>query len=114
VSGASFTMRLNKHGVGKVETQWVTGNGEKIHCYLQGCQLDASDSTKGFIVAAMDITERKRTEGIVRNLSHMLIEAQENERRMISYELHDSIAQNLSYLKIGCDTFFDNHSAYLS
>jgi PAS domain S-box-containing protein len=109
--GREFYSSIEQHGVGKVETQWVTGNGEKIYCNLQGCQLDPSDSTKGFIVAAMDITERKRIEGLVRNLSHMLIEAQENERRMISYELHDSIAQNLSYLKIGCDTFFDNHAA---
>jgi PAS domain S-box-containing protein len=109
--GREFYSSIEQRGVGKVETQWVTGNGEKIYCHLQGCQLDPSDSTKGFIVAAMDITERKRIEGLVRNLSHMLIEAQENERRMISYELHDSIAQNLSYLKIGCDTFFDNHSA---
>ena len=108
--GREFYSAIEKHGVGNIETQWVTGNGEKIHCYLQGCQLDASDSTKGMIVAAMDITERKRTEGIVRNLSHMLIEAQENERKMISYELHDSIAQNLSYLKINCDTFFDHQS----
>lgn len=108
--GREFYCAIEKHGIGNIETQWVTGNGEKIYCYLQGCQLDASDSTKGIILAAMDITERKRTEGIVRNLSHMLIEAQENERKMISYELHDSIAQNLSYLKINCDTFFDNHS----
>ena len=108
--GREFYSAIEQHGVGNIETQWVTGNGEKIHCYLQGCQLDASDAKKGIILAAMDITERKRAEGIVRNLSHMLLEAQENERKMISYELHDSIAQNLSYLKINCDTFFDNHS----
>jgi PAS domain S-box-containing protein len=108
--GREFYNAVERHGVGNIETQWVTGNGEKIHCYLQGCQLDASDSTKGIIVAAMDITERIHAEDMVRNLSHMLIEAQENERKMISYELHDSIAQNLSYLKISCDTFFDNHA----
>jgi len=107
--GREFYSAIERHGVGKIETQWVTGNGEKIVCYLQGCQLDPSDPTKGIIVAAMDITERKRIEGLVHNLSQMLIEAQENERKMISYELHDSIAQNLSYLKISCDTFFDNH-----
>ena len=108
--GREFYSAIKQHGVGKTETQWVTGYGEKIHCYLQGCQLDPSDFTKGIIVAAVDITERKRIEGLVRNLSHMLIEAQENERKMISYELHDCIAQNLSYLKISCDTFFDNQS----
>ena len=108
--GREFYSEIEQHGVGNIETKWVTGKGEKIYCYLQGCKLDPSDSAKGIIVAAMNITERKRIEGLVHNLSHMLIEAQENERRMISYELHDSIAQNLSYLKISCDTFFDNHS----
>jgi PAS domain S-box-containing protein len=112
--GREFYRAIEKHGVGNIETQWVTGNGEKIDCYLQGCQLDPSDSTKGIIVAAMDITERKRIEGLVHNLSQMLIEAQENERKMISYELHDSIAQNLSYLKINCDTFFDNRTGISS
>ncbi|MEJ2640447.1 MAG: sensor histidine kinase, partial [Desulfosarcinaceae bacterium] len=81
--------------------------GEEIHCFLQGCLLDATDPDKGIIAAVLDITERKRAEDLVRSLSHRLIEAQENERKMISYELHDCIAQNLSYLKITCDTFFD-------
>lgn len=106
--GREFYKEIEQCGIGKTETQWVKGNGEKIHCYLQGCRLDPSDSAKGIIVAAVDITERRRIEDLVRNLSHMLIEAQENERKMISYELHDCIAQNLSYLKINCDTFFDD------
>jgi signal transduction histidine kinase len=38
----------------------------------------------------------------------MLMQAQEQERQMISCELHDSIAQNLSTLKIGCDLIFDD------
>lgn len=54
-----------------------------------------------------DITERKRSEDLVRNLSHMLMEAQERERQMISYELHDRIAQNLSTLKIECTMLFE-------
>jgi PAS domain S-box-containing protein len=105
--GNEFYTEILEEGVGKIETRWVKQNGEPIHCYLQGCLLDASDPAKGIIVAVMDITDRKRAEDLVRNLSHMLIKAQENERKMISYELHDSIAQNLSYLKIDCDTFFD-------
>lgn len=109
--GRDFYIAVEHNGVGKIETQWVTKNGEKIYCYLQGCQLDPSDPSKGIIVAATDITERKQSEDLVRNLSQMLIKAQENERQMISYELHDSIAQSLSSLKIDCDTFFDNHTA---
>lgn len=106
--GKEFYDEIMDQGIGKIETRWVRENGERIHCHLQGCLLDTSDPAKGIIVAVMDITERKRAEDLVRSLSHMLIEAQENERKMISYELHDSIAQNLSYLKIDCDTFFDD------
>jgi PAS domain S-box-containing protein len=73
--------------------------------------LDNSGSITGLVGIISDITERKQAEDLVHDLSQMLIKAQENERQMISYELHDSIAQSLSSLKIICDTFFDDHSA---
>jgi len=37
-----------------------------------------------------------------------LIKAQEDERRRISRELHDRVAQDLSISKIGCDLLLDN------
>jgi PAS domain S-box-containing protein len=106
--GRELYSAIEQDGLAKIETQWVKKNGEIINCYLQGCRLDPSDPEKGYIIASVDITERKRFERLLRNLSYRLIEAQEDERKMIAYELHDSIAQNLSYLKINCDTFFDN------
>jgi PAS domain S-box-containing protein len=63
---------------------------------------------EGFI---NDTTERKQAEDLVRNLSQMLIQAQEHERKKLSYELHDSIAQSLSSLKIGCDMLLKDQSA---
>jgi len=66
---------------------------------------------EGFI---KDTTERKQAEDLVRNLSQMLIQAQESERKRLSYELHDSIAQNLSSLKIGCDMLLQDSSAISS
>ncbi len=53
-----------------------------------------------------DLTARKHVEDLVRDLSQKLLQTQERERQMISYELHDSIAQNLSCMKINLDTFF--------
>jgi len=52
-------------------------------------------------------TDRKRAEEQIRTLTQELMHYQENERQMISRELHDSIAQDLSWLKIGCATLFD-------
>lgn len=52
-------------------------------------------------------TDRKQAEEQIRTLTQELMRYQENERKMISRELHDSIAQDLSSLKIGCATLFD-------
>ncbi len=66
----------------------------------------------GKVVAAIemveDITERKRTEKHIQNLSHQILNAQEAERQMISRELHDSVAQDLSTLKISLEMLFDS------
>jgi len=57
-------------------------------------------AVEGFI---NDTTERKQAEKLVGVLSQSLLQSQENERRMISYELHDGVAQELSASKIQCD-----------
>ncbi len=67
---------------------------------------------KGEVVAVIehfrDITDRKASEERIHTLSQQLIEAHENERQMISRELHDRVAQDLSTLKIISETFFDS------
>jgi PAS domain S-box-containing protein len=66
---------------------------------------------EGNVVAAIemveDITERRRTEAHIQNLSHQLLKVQESERQMISSELHDTVAQDLSTLKMAVKTLFD-------
>jgi len=51
--------------------------------------------------ALRDITERKRAEDALANLSGRLIEAQEEERRRVARELHDDYNQRLAMLGIG-------------
>ena len=66
---------------------------------------------EGRLVAAInmieDITAARQTEMRIKSLSHQLLKAQEDERRMISRELHDSVAQELSSVKIALATLFD-------
>ncbi|MBW1813256.1 MAG: PAS domain S-box protein, partial [Deltaproteobacteria bacterium] len=78
---------INKNG----KTIWLENKGVLI-------TWEGNPATLNFLA---DVTERKQSEDLVHNLSHMLMQAQERERQMISYELHDSIGQNLSTLKIG-------------
>jgi PAS domain S-box-containing protein len=106
--GHQFYSEIEQKGTGQVETRWVTKDGTEIYCYLRGCTLDPSDTSKGVIVGAMDITGRKQAEDLVRNLSQLLMQAQESERQRISRDLHDHVAQELSAVKIGFETLFDN------
>jgi PAS domain S-box-containing protein len=52
---------------------------------------------RGFLI---DITERKRTEEALINLSGRLINAQEDERKRIARELHDDLNQRMALLSI--------------
>jgi PAS domain S-box-containing protein len=60
------------------------------------------------IGAVRDITNRIQAEEKIRTLNQQLIKAQENERNRIAGYLHDHVAQDLSSLKIGLETLFDN------
>ena len=64
----------------------------------------------GYLVQIQDISHRKQAEEHIHILTQELLKAQENERQMISRELHDRVGQDLSTLKIGLDTLFDNDS----
>jgi len=64
---------------------------------------DADDHIVGVVGVAFDITDRKQAEEQLRNLSHRLVTAQENERRKIARELHDEVGQSLTALKLSLD-----------
>ena len=105
---------IKETGTGETETRWVKQDGSIIRCYLQSSPLDPSDPEKGVIAAAVNITDQKRAEEHIHSLTQQLMKTQENERRVLSRELHDSVAQDLSTAKIYCDLLLDHpmKSAY--
>jgi PAS domain S-box-containing protein len=66
-----------------------------------------SGDRQKIIGAVRDITERVQAEDKIRGLSQEQIKVQENERNRIARYLHDHVAQDLSTLKIGLETLFD-------
>ena len=63
------------------------------------------------LVVFRDITDRKGYEKDLKDLSEQLINAQEEERRRISQELHDEIGQALSAINISLETL-ENESDF--
>ncbi|EFK10231.1 PAS domain S-box protein [delta proteobacterium NaphS2] len=59
--------------------------------------------------ALIDVTRRKLDEERIRSLGQELLISQEKERQMIACELHDRVAQDLSAVKLGCDSFLQDY-----
>jgi PAS domain S-box-containing protein len=64
--GGELSAAIRSGGVGRAETRLVTGDGREIHCQLQASPLHPADLSRGVIVAAMDITDRKLAEEALR------------------------------------------------
>jgi PAS domain S-box-containing protein len=84
------------------------GNQRYIHLESQAVP-DNEGQLKRIRMAIIDITARKVAEERIRTLSQELLRSHEDERQMISRELHDRIAQELSAAKMACDTFLDGY-----
>ena len=67
-------------------------------------ERDHKGKPLGWLQIDTDMTERKEAEDALRKLSGRLLEMQDEERRRIARELHDSTAQTLSGLALGLAT----------
>jgi PAS domain S-box-containing protein len=72
------------------ETRWVRERAV--------LEFDAAGRLLGGVGTTQDITERARTEAEVVHLSGRLLRAQDEERRRLARELHDSTAQTFAAL----------------
>lgn len=64
---------------------------------------DGGGSLIGFAKVTRDLTERKKAEELLRELSGRLLKMQDEERKRIGTELHDSVGQYLAAVKMSLD-----------
>jgi PAS domain S-box-containing protein len=104
VSFESAFQRGKQEG-NRVEISLKRGDGQFLPVHLSLCPLE-SDDVPCICMVAMDLTERKRaeqhlreSEERLRHLSTRLLVAQENERKLIANEIHDSLGSSLAAIK---------------
>lgn len=97
---------MGENVTGETKRQRKDGSIEYHSFYFQPVYQDGGIiAAEGF---ANDLTEYKRAQDHISRLSQELIKAQEDERRRISRDLHDNVAQDLSTLNMSFETLFDD------
>ena len=84
-------IHTNRYGMRVVVySRWIHKRGER-------------GEFKGWLEINADITQQRRAEETARRLSGRILQLQDEERRKIARELHDSVGQYLAMLKITLD-----------
>lgn len=82
-------------------------DGEIIDVELYGVPLIVNGTLRGVYGLYQNITARNRAESAVRQLSSRLMHLQEEERRRISRDLHDTTSQELAVLNMNLQRLED-------
>jgi len=80
-----------------IEKRYVRKDGGVVWARISSTLLrDVRNNPSHAVVIVEDITERKRVEGQIGTLSRRLLHVQDEERKRLARELHDSTAQSIA------------------
>ena len=96
----SFYAKLAEQGETAFEVDLIAKDGRRVPVEVRSRPIYENGVMVGVQGTARDITERKLAQDALQMFSRQLIEAQEDERRRISRELHDQIGQILTAIKM--------------
>ena len=92
---------LSRHGFkGEYENAWISADGGRRIVAWSLTPLSDEVGSPRYLIAGMDVTERKRQEGELRRSRARIVEAGDIERRRLERNLHDGAQQRLVSLSL--------------
>ena len=64
---------------------------------------DSEGTVVGKMASFIDISARKKTEAVLHEISRKILDSQENERKLVAREIHDSISGDLATIKLSLE-----------
>jgi len=81
---------------GKIQLSLMAGDGSQMPVQVSVSHLAGNGANRAAIcMVVTDLRETRRTEELLRALTHSVVQAQEAERGRVALELHDNITQSL-------------------
>ncbi len=104
-----FRERIERDGVIKgKESLWEKSDNTLIYIRENANAVrDENGAVVCYEGTIEDITDQKQAQEHIQTLTQQLMQAQEDERRMLSRELHDTVAQELTVAKMACDLIYN-------
>jgi PAS domain S-box-containing protein len=106
---AELVRRLKADGLVRNFETALRGANDQILIWLSSADLVEIDGEACILVISDDITEQRRSEQQLRDVSARLIRAQEEERNRIARELHDGLNQKLALLCVDLQELGQTH-----
>ena len=92
----------------KIQVQLKAADGSQISAQISIRPVDKDASGRVAIgMVVTDMTEVRRTEELLRTLTHRVVQVQESERGRVALELHDNITQLLCAVLVRSQTLAD-------
>lgn len=88
---------------------YLRGANNEMLIWLSSAELIDIDGESCILIISEDITEQRDSEERLKDVSALLIRAQEEERNRIARELHDSLNQKLALLCFDLEEFSQTH-----
>ena len=99
--------RADKSG-SKIQIHLRAADGSQMPAQISiRCLAKVGSNRATFAIVVTDMTEARRTEGLLRALTHRVVQVQEAERGRVALELHDHITQLLCAVLVRTEVLAD-------